>query len=98
MTVNELDDIKIEISVLTTPELIVADTPEEYLDEIVPLRDGIIIEYGGRSATYLPQVWEQLTGKEEFLGSLCSKAGLSRDTWRKKGIKIYRYSAHVFSE
>ena len=97
-TLEELDNIEIEISVLTTPEPIESESPEELLQKIRPGIDGIIIEYKGRSATYLPQVWEQITDKKEFLGSLCNKAGLRSDCWKEKGVKIFRYGVQAFKE
>ncbi len=96
--VSELADIEIEVSVLTVPELVVADSPEAYLEKIRPGSDGIILECGGRSATYLPQVWETLPGKEEFLSSLCMKAGLSGDCWREPEARIYKYQVVAFKE
>jgi hypothetical protein len=95
---EELRDIEIEISILTTPELIKAESSEEYLEKIVPLRDGIIIERGPYRATYLPQVWEQIPEKKSFLGNLCRKANLEYECWKDPQTKIYRYSAIVFSE
>ncbi|RLI92853.1 MAG: hypothetical protein DRO95_01185 [Candidatus Altiarchaeales archaeon] len=98
VTPDELDDIEIEISVLTKPELIEAESPEEYLEKIQEGVDGIIIEYAGRSATYLPQVWEQIPDKIEFLEHLCEKAFLPRDCWKRKGVRIYRYRVQAFKE
>jgi AmmeMemoRadiSam system protein A len=98
VTVDELDNIEIEISVLTKPELIDAKSPEEYLEKIRPGVDGLILEYKGRSATYLPQVWEQLPQKEEFLSSLCNKAGLPSSAWKEKGAKIFKYVVEAFKE
>ncbi|MBN2015109.1 MAG: AmmeMemoRadiSam system protein B [Candidatus Altiarchaeota archaeon] len=98
VTANELDDIEIEVSVLTLPELITADSPEEYLERIQPGVDGIILDYKGRGATYLPQVWEQIPEKEDFLSSLCNKAFLPSDCWRKPDVKIYRYKVIAFKE
>jgi len=98
VTEDELDDIEIEVSVLTKPEVIEADSPEEYLEKIKQGIDGIIIEYSGRSATYLPQVWEQIPDKEEFLEHLCEKAFLPSNCWRQKEVKIYKYRVQTFKE
>jgi AmmeMemoRadiSam system protein A len=95
---DELDDIEIEVSVLTTPELIEAGSPEEYLEKIQAGVDGIIIDYKGRGATYLPQVWDVLPEKEQFLSNLCEKAFLPANCWREKDIKIYRYRVIAFKE
>ncbi len=95
---EELDKIEIEISVLTTPEVIEAKNSQEYLEKIRPKIDGIILEHRGRGATYLPQVWEQLPRKEEFLDSLCMKAGLTPGAWKEKGMKISHYQVQAFKE
>jgi len=95
---EELDKIEIEISVLTFPEEIKTKSAKETLETIRPGIDGIILNYKGRGATYLPQVWEQLPGKEEFLGSLCMKAGLSPGDWKQKDAKISRYQVQAFKE
>jgi MEMO1 family protein len=95
---EELDKIEIEISVLTSPEEIKTKSAKETLETIRQGIDGIILEYKGRGATYLPQVWEQLPGKEEFLDSLCMKAGLMPGDWKQKGAKISRYQVQAFKE
>jgi len=91
LTAEELDSIEIEVSVLTVPEEITAD-------EIQPGKDGIILEAGMYGATYLPQVWEQIPDKEEFLASLCRKAGVPIDCWKKPEAKIKRYRVQAFKE
>ncbi len=95
---DELDDIEIEVSILTLPELIEAVNPVEYLEKIEKDRDGIIIKYMGKSATYLPQVWEKIPEKDIFLESLCHKAGLQGDCWRNPDVEIYRYRVRAFKE
>lgn len=92
VTENELDEIDIEISVLT-PMKSVPDT-----SYIVVGRDGVVIRKGGRSAVYLPQVApEQGWDREEMLSHLCQKAGLPPDGW-KKGAEFLTFQAEVFSE
>ncbi len=98
LTRNELDDLKIEVSILSVPELIKVDRPQDYIDKIDAGKDGIIIQKGNRSATYLPQVWEKIPDKQMFLDSLCQKALLPRDCWMDEGVEIYRYSVQHFSE
>ena len=51
---------------------------------------GIILKSNGKSATFLPQVWEQLPDKEVFLEQLCLKAGLFKDDWKDAEIWFYR--------
>lgn len=98
VTPEELKNIEIEISVLTRPKLIEAKSADEYLKKIRPNVDGIIIEHRGRSATYLPQVWEQIPDIKDFLGSLCNKAGLQSLAWKEKGAKLFSYQVQAFKE
>ncbi len=88
---EELEQITIEISILTRAK-------ECRLDEIEPGKHGVIIKQGHHQATYLPQVWEDLSDKEQFFGTLCQKAGLGSDCWTNEATKFYKYEAMVFSE
>lgn len=94
VTVSELKDIDIEISVLS--ELKKIDNP----DEIVLGKHGVLVRSGFRSGVFLPQVATE-TGwsKEEFMSSLCAhKAGLPPDAWKTGEVDIYIYTAEVFGE
>jgi len=87
---EELEDLDIEISVLTPMRRI------QSLDEFELHRHGIYIRKGYRSGTFLPQVADEVNWtKEEFVGH-CSqdKAGLGWDGW--KDAELYVYEAIVF--
>ncbi|WP_099209951.1 TIGR00296 family protein [Thermococcus henrietii] len=95
---SELDDLVIEVSVLTPPELI-EGSPEERPRKIKVGRDGLIIEKGIYSGLLLPQVpiewgWDE----EEFLAQTCWKAGLPPDCWLDPDTKVYRFTAEIFEE
>jgi AmmeMemoRadiSam system protein A len=91
VTKDEMQEIEVEISVLTPM------TPIQSIDEIVLGKHGICIKKGNRTGTFLPQVATE-TGwtLEEFLGH-CSrdKAGLGWDGWKEA--EIFIYEALVFS-
>jgi len=94
VTVSELDDIDIEVSVLSPLKKI--DNPEK----IVMGEHGVIVKSGFRSGVYLPQVATE-TGwsREEFMNSLCMhKAGLPADSWKKGTCDIHIFTAEVFGE
>ncbi len=93
---EELNEIDIEISVLEILQLIKANNWQEYLNQLIPLKDGVIIKLGLNQATYLPQVWEQIPEKEIFLNSLCQKAGLDYECWKDPKIEIYKYQVQMF--
>jgi uncharacterized protein (TIGR00296 family) len=99
LLVKELDDIVVEVTVLSPPEIIKVHKPEDYLKNIVIGRDGLIIEQGYYKGLLLPQVpLEQGWDKEEFLSNTCIKAGLIPDAWFDKQTKIYKFSGQVFTE
>jgi len=96
---NELDNIIIEVTILSKPEIIKVVKPEEYLNSIEIGRDGLIVEQGYFKGLLLPQVpVEQKWNKEEFLSQTCMKAGLLPDAWFDKNTKISKFSGQVFTE
>lgn len=96
---NELENIIIEVTILTKPELIKVGKPQEYLSNIEIGRDGLIIEQGFYKGLLLPQVpVEQGWDKEEFLSHTCMKAGLLPDSWFDKNTKVFKFSGQVFTE
>lgn len=96
---KEVDEIVVEVSVLTPPELIKVNKPEEYPSVIKVGVDGLIIQYGSRSGLLLPQVpIEWGWGPEEFLQQCCIKAGLSLNSWLNANVKIFKFQAIIFKE
>jgi len=89
---GELDDITIEISVLTPLRKI------ENIDEICLGKHGVYLKKNGHSGTFLPQVAiEQGWSLEEFLGRCArDKAGLMWDEWKEA--EIFIFEAIAFSE
>jgi hypothetical protein len=95
---DELEAIKIEISVLTLPHPLEFASWQDLLGKLRPNVDGVILQIGPRSATYLPQVWEQIPDKEEFMSSLAQKAGCDRDAWKHQGVSVRTYQVEAFAE
>jgi AmmeMemoRadiSam system protein A len=94
---SELDRTRIEISVLSPLERIVAETEAEALAQLRPGVDGVVFEYGYHQSTYLPQVWQDLQDPVEFLATLKQKAGLPPDFW-DVSVKLARYTVSKWSE
>ncbi len=94
---SELDDLDIEISILSMPEPIEFSSEEDLLEKIRPGIDGLILKEGPYSGTFLPSVWEQIPDKREFLRQLKRKAGLPADYWSPT-IRVFRYTTDSFSE
>ena len=95
---EELDQIRIEVSVLSPPEKLPYSDPENLLDLLRPGTDGVILRKGAASATFLPQVWQQLSRREDFLSHLCLKAGLAARAWREGDLEIETYQVQYFEE
>lgn len=88
---EELEKIKIEVSVLSNPKQLEFETEKDLLNKINN-KMGLILKKGFLSATFLPQVWEELDNKKDFLEHLSVKAGLSKDSWKYPGIEIWYYN------
>ena len=95
---RELDDLIVEISVLSKPELIKGGSRNR-LKSIKVGRDGLIVEYGMYSGLLLPIVAvDQHWGKKEFLEQACIKAGLSSEYWSQPNVNVYSFQTQVFRE
>lgn len=95
---EELGETEFEVSVLTLPEELKAESPEDYPEKIKIGRDGLIIR-GESSGLLLPQVAVECGfSQRAFLECVCEKAGLDRDAWKRKDNRIYTFRAEVFSE
>jgi len=86
---DELPNLKYEVSVLSEPIEYKFSSSYEMLKTIIG--KGVIIEKGLNKAVYLPQVWEHFTNPEDFITSLCLKAGLKGNEWKLKGLKYYLF-------
>jgi len=95
---DELDRIRIEVSILTNPRPLEYKDAEDLLNKLRPGIDGVIIKKGFHEATFLPQVWEQLPRKEDFLTHLCLKAGLDAEAWRGGDLEVSTYQVQAFEE
>jgi AmmeMemoRadiSam system protein A len=98
LTDQELERVEIEVSILSEPQPLKYQDGEDLLAKLRPNVDGVIIRMGPASATFLPQVWDQLPKPEEFLGHLCMKAGLSSDDWQNPQLEISTYQVQCFEE
>jgi uncharacterized protein len=95
---EELDKIEVEISRLTVPERLAYNNADDLLAKLRPQVDGVILRDGFRRATFLPQVWEKIPDKSEFLDNLCYKMGAAPDTWRRKVLEVLTYQVEEFHE
>jgi len=85
---KELEEIKIEVSVLSSPRKLEYKNPKNLLKKI-NRKMGIILKKNFHGATFLPQVWKQIPDKREFLEHLSLKAGLDKDGWKTSEFLYY---------
>jgi len=93
VTLDELDTMEVEVSVLEAPEKV------ERIEEIEVGVHGLIIETRFHRGLLLPSVpGEYGWDREQFLNHTALKAGLPPDAWRKKNVSLYKFTAQNFSE
>lgn len=95
---EELPELQIEISRLSSPVELAYECPEELLLRLRPRVDGVILRDGLHRATFLPQVWEKLPDPAHFLAHLCQKMGAPADLWRFKRLQVLTYQVEEFHE
>lgn len=95
---SELSKIHLEISRLTLPQPLNYTDAADLLSKLRPGIDGVILRDGSRRATFLPQVWEQIPDKAEFLNHLCAKMGAAPNRWRQKNLDVQIYQVEEFHE
>ncbi len=98
LEVSELPTVNIEISVLSLPQELQYKSADDLLEKLKPGIHGVIIAKNWNSATFLPQVWQQLPQKRSFLEHLCQKAGLKKNCWQNGGLSVKVYTVEHFSE
>ncbi|MBN1107074.1 MAG: AmmeMemoRadiSam system protein A [Deltaproteobacteria bacterium] len=95
---KEWETVKIEVSILTDPRPLAYSDAEDLLRKLRPGIDGLIIKKGHAQATFLPQVWDQLPDKKEFMTHLCLKAGLDGHAWKSENLEVLTYQVQAFHE
>jgi uncharacterized protein len=93
---KELEDLEIEISVLTPSERIQFSSEQDLLHKLRPGVDGLNLSDGPQRGTFLPIMWEQLPTPAEFLHHLKIKAGLAPDYWSDT-LEVSRFTAELIA-
>ena len=89
---DELQEIEIELSLLSPPEPILPEGIEIG-------KHGLLISQGSRRGLLLPQVAaEHKFSREQFLDETCRKAGLDAQAWQEPETQISGFFCEVFSE
>ncbi|PCK07402.1 MAG: AMMECR1 domain-containing protein [Alteromonadaceae bacterium] len=93
LTHAELDEISIELSLLTEMQALDIANEQGLKNILRPNIDGLMIQEGNKQATFLPQVWQEIPDCETFIQQLKREAGLSDSHW-SDNIKCWRYQVH----
>jgi len=97
LTSDEFTVVSIEVSLLSPAESLTWEDEAGALAQLRPDIDGVIFQYGHHRSTFLPQVWEQLPDRAEFMAQLKYKAGLPPDFW-SSDVKLSRYTVSKWRE
>lgn len=98
VSIEELLYLKSKVSILSYPVPLEYIDYQDLLNKIKPFEDGLILKLGNYQGTFLPDVWEDLPDKEQFLAHLCLKAGLQPDCIIKYHPEIFVYKTRIFSD
>ena len=98
VSADEAPLLNIEISWLTPTRRLDYNDSKDLMSKLRPGIDGVLIKDGPRRATFLPQVWEQISNCEEFLSHLCKKMGTRPDLWQQKHLEVFTYQVEEFKE
>ena len=94
---HELNEIKIDVSLLSIPKKIEFTDEADLLNKIQENKDGIVIQDRSYRAVYLPSVWEEIPDKNMFLKSLKVKAGLKPEHFSKT-FEAYKFETVFIKE
>lgn len=97
LTLEELNGLEVEVSVLSAPRAMAAIDEADAIARLRPGVDGVVLQLGAQRATFLPQVWEQIPEPAAFLRALKQKAGLPADMWSPQ-LQLSRYEVTKFVE
>lgn len=98
VTLDELQDIRIEISVLGPLQAVRFDSADELLTKLSPGADGVVLTTSSGQSAYLPWVWEVFPDPEVLLTQLCEKQSASADCWRTQPLpkvelfRVFRFA------
>ncbi len=97
LTSAEYAEVDVEVSVLSASTPIDTRSEAELLAALRVGIDGLILQFGERRSTFLPQVWDSLPDVGEFVAELKHKAGLPRDFWSPE-LRLSRYTVEKYTE
>ena len=99
ISIEDIENIIFEVSVLSPPEKIEVQNPKDYKNHIKIGRDGLILKCKYGSGLLLPQVPVELNWDiDEYLANICYKAGAPLDAWLMPESQLYKFGAIIYKE
>lgn len=95
LTMEELAQADIDVSVLSTPRAIAFSNEADLVRQVRPDVDGLIIQDGANRGLFLPSVWDSIPKAEDFIRNLKRKAGLPPTHWSDR-LRVFRYTTEMF--
>lgn len=96
-TLDEVNDLFVEVSVLSPTERVSFTSEETARAALRPGIDGVVLRYHDKQGTFLPQMWPRLGSAENFLNELKRKAGLSSRFWSPE-VELRRYTVEAYTD
>lgn len=93
LTPEEAEGLTLSLSILSPMTVMQFEDEDDLLNQLNPGIDGLMIQDGHMRAVFLPQVWEELPDRRDFLMRLKAKAGMMPKHW-SPGFKAWRYTVH----
>lgn len=100
VTAGELDDVRIEVTLLQPPQRLEYQNEDELLLKLHPGVDGVIVQWEDRRGLLLPQVWVRLPEAGDFMRALCQKAQIPPHVLRATppAVRVSTFQASSFEE
>ena len=92
---SELAELRLDVSILSHPRPVPAQSESELVNALEPDRDGLVLGAGKRRALFLPSVWRQLPDSRAFVRHLIAKAGFETAEW-PEGLEAKRFRVESF--
>lgn len=97
LALSDVDTLHVEVSLLSPMTPIAFTDEASAMAALRPGKDGVVLTWRGRRATFLPQVWEHFSNPADFLSELKYKAGLRPDFWAPD-VGLFRYEVEIFED
>lgn len=100
VTTGELEDVRLEVTLLQPPQLLDYQNEDELLLKLRPGVDGVIVQWEDRRGLLLPQVWVRLPEAADFMRALCQKAQIPPDILKATppAVQVSTFQASSFEE